>query len=185
MKNIGLFLMVLVSLVIYSCKNSKEGTTDSKNNTTQVQPNDSIFKVSLEVLAKKDDNFCLFYTTDGSTDFTQIEPIWTDVKGNENFQTIEYKLPKGVKPTQLRLDFGIKKEQPDVVLNKVVLSYNGKEKLIGLAGLGNYFHQDDSKCTFDPNTGVMKAITKDGERKFPSLYPHEENLGPVIQELFQ
>lgn len=176
------FFIALVALTTFftSCKNDK-----SVDSLEVVKPEVIVqtFKVILEVVVKKDDDFSLYYTTDGTTDFTKIIPIWLGVKGNENIQKVVYSLPEKILPTQLRLDFGMKQDQEDIVLKSVTLDYFGKKRTFIGPELGNFFRADDSKCSFDPTTGLIKAIDKDGKRLFPSLYPQESQLGPEISKL--
>jgi hypothetical protein len=174
-------ITTLVLLGIFtSCKNEK-----SVDSLEVVQPEvtvDNSFKVTLGVVVKKDDDFSLFYTEDGSANF-KGEPIWQGVKGNEMVQQVVYTLPDGVFPTQLRMDFGMNKEQEDIILKSVVLEYKGnKREFIGV-NLIDFFRADENKCTFDPSTGLIKAKVVDGVRQFPSLYPHEANLKPEIEKL--
>jgi hypothetical protein len=169
----------LISTLFIGCKNEKSVDELEVDKPTVVE---NFFKVKLKFIAKKDDNFCLFYSEDGTTNFNP-EAIWNDVKGQADIQTIEYNLPNDVYPTQLRLDFGMKKEQEDIVLKGVILEYNGKIREILGAELGLYFRADETKCTFDPGTGIIKALIKDGQRQNPSLYPHEKVLKAEIEKL--
>jgi len=179
MKAKNILPILLVTVFFIGCKNDK-----SADNSAVEKPEvvDNSFKVTVNVIVKKDDDFALFYTEDGSTDFKE-EPIWQGVKGNENEQQIKYSLPQDVFPTELRLDFGLKKDQEDIVLKSLVLEYQGKTKLIAGPELGKYFRADENKCSFDPNTGIIKAVVKNGEKQSPSLYPHETVLKPEIQKL--
>ncbi len=174
-------ITALVLLGIFtSCKNEK--SLDSLEVVKSEVSVDNSFKVTLGVIVKKDDNLSLFYTEDGSIDF-KGEPIWQGVKGNNGVQEVVYTLPDGVFPTQFRLDFGMNKEQEDIVLKSIVLEYKGnKREFIG-ANLVDFFRADENKCTFNPSTGVIKAVVKDGVRQYPSLYPHEANLLPEINKL--
>lgn len=176
-----LLTTALVLLGIFtSCKNEK--SLDSLEVVKSEVSADTSFKVTLGVVVKKDDNLSLFYTEDGSIDF-KGEPIWQGVKGNDGVQEVLYTLPDGVFPTQLRLDFGMNKEQEDIVLKSVVLDYKGNKKEFIGASLANFFRADENKCTFNPSTGVIKAVVKDGVRQYPSLYPHETSLLPEINKL--
>jgi hypothetical protein len=121
------FLIAVVVLlgIFSSCKNEK-----SLDSLEVVQPEvieDNSFKVTLGVIVKKEDNLSLFFTEDGSIDF-KGEPIWQGVKGSESVQQVVYTLPDGVFPTQFRLDFGMNKEQEDIVLKSVVLEYKGNKR---------------------------------------------------------
>jgi len=171
--------IALIATIFVGCKDDK-----SVDNLEVVKPEvvENFFKVSVSVIAKKDDDFSLFYTEDGSTDF-KTEPIWKGAKGQEGEQTIVYNLPEEVYPTQLRLDFGLKKDQDDIVLKSVVMEYKGNKREIKGAELGSFFRADENKCTFDPTTGIIKAVVKDGQRQYPSLYPLEKVLGPEILKL--
>jgi hypothetical protein len=177
-----LITILLLITTIFGCKDEK-----SVDNLEIVKPDviDNSFKLSLDVIVKENDDFSLFYTEDGSTDFTKIEPIWISVKGSESSQKVIYSLPEDVIPTQLRLDFGINKNQKDIVLNNVSMNYKGKTKTIGCPNLVSFFRADDSKCTFDHVTGKIVAKIVDGKRQYPSLYPHETVLQPEIEKLLK
>lgn len=175
-----ILVLAIVATVFTSCKNEK-----SVDNLEVVQPvnKDNLFKVTLNVTVKKDDNLSLYYTVDGSTDFSKVEPIWKGVKGSDAPQKVEFELPVDVIPTQLRLDFSNNEKQEDIVLSNVIFSYLGKERNIGCPELVSFFRADDNKCTFDHVTGVIKAKVVDGKKQFPSLYPHEEALGTELKKL--
>lgn len=177
--NVKPLFFYLFLLLTFSCKNEKD--IDSLE-IVRPQLTDNVFKVSLKVTVKKDDDFSLYFTTDGTTDF-KADPIWMSVKGSSEEQKITFSLKKEIIPTQLRLDFGMKKDQEDIILKSVVLEYNGKKREIIGAELGTYFRADDNKCTFDPATGIIKALVKDGVRQNPSLYPQEKVLNQEIDKL--
>ncbi|MBD3581585.1 hypothetical protein [Flavobacterium selenitireducens] len=170
---------VMAIALFTSCKDEKsvESLEVKKSEVTNEN-----FKVTLNVIAKKDDTFSLFYTEDGTSDF-KAEPIWVGVKGSDAEQQVLYSLPADVYPTQLRIDLGMNKDQQDITLKNIGLEYQGGKRVIAGAEMGNFFRADDSKCTFNPATGEIKALVKDGARQNPSLYPHEANLGPELQKL--
>jgi len=170
---------LLMAVVFNGCKDEK-----SVDSLDVVKPEvvDNSFKVTLDVIVKKDDNFSLFYTEDGSIDF-KGEPLWTGVKGKDEAQQIVYTLPEDVFPTQLRLDFGLSKDQEDITLKGVTMEYKGNKRVISGPTLVDFFRADENKCTFDASTGIIKALVKDGVRQYPSLYPQEANLKPEIEKL--
>jgi hypothetical protein len=171
--------LVLFFTVLVACKDEK-----SVDSLELVRPEvvDDFFRVKMEVLVKNDDDFSLFYTEDGSTNFN-LEPIWIGVKGSSSLQEIAYQLPKDVYPTQLRLDFGLKQKLDEVLLKKVVFIYKGSKLEISGLELGKYFRADENKCTFDPTTGIIKPIEKDGTPQFPSLYPLEVEMEKALVSL--
>jgi len=174
----NLFLTLVLAVTIIGCKDESKNQ-DKTAQETEVLPD--AFRVTLDVVTKKNDDFCVLYTQDGSINFK--DGVWQAVKGSNNSQKVVFTLPEGVKPTQLRIDFGMNKEQEDIILNSVTMDYLGKSRTIGCPELVAFFRADDSKCTFDHVTGLIKAVVKDGVRQNPSLYPHESNMMPAIQKI--
>ncbi len=176
-------LLVLLSCFFtffYSCKNETPIDELELVKPEAAKASLNFFKVTLNVVVKKDDDFALFYTTDGTTDF-KIAPIWQEVKGSSDVQEIKYNLPQNILPTQLRLDFGLKQNQEDITLKSVVLEYKDKKREILGQELAVFFRADPSKCNFDGST--IKAVVKDGVKESPSLYPQESFLGPELKKL--
>lgn len=176
LKTITIF--VLLFTLFTGCKNDTSPT---------VKPPgiDNNFKITLNVIVKKDDNFSLFYTQDGTTDFSKIKPLWVGVEGKENVQKVVYTLPKKAVPTQLRLDFGLAKNQENIFLKSVIIENNGKKRAINGAELAGFFIADVKKCTFNASNGIIKAVIEDGVRQYPSLYPQEETLKAELEKLAQ
>ncbi|MGC4040940.1 MAG: hypothetical protein QM710_09215 [Flavobacterium sp.] len=165
-------ILAIVSAVLFlGCKDGKTEAVAAKK-----------FRVTLDVIANKDDDFCLLYTTDGTINFTD-KVVWQHVKANSSQQQVVFDLPENVKPTQLRIDVGFNKEQEEVVLKGILLENNGNKKEIKGQEIRMLFRPDESKCTYDSATGAIKAVVKDGQKQVPSMYPQEANLGPVLKKL--
>ena len=172
-------LLLFSAILILSCKNDK--TENSKENATNVNTANS-FKVTLNVTVKKEDDFSLFHTEDGTTNF-QGNPIWVKVKGSDMPQDVVFELPDDVIPTQLRLDFGMAKDQDAIKIHSFKMSYYGKTFEIPGEKFYIYFDPDLSKTIFDKTTGTVNAVVKDGVRMFPSFYPNTAPLGEEIQKI--
>lgn len=171
---------ILMSTLIIGCKNENKGNQASP---TVTEVKDNIFKITIESIIKKDDDYSLYYTDASGPEFK--ETLWSGVKGSETPQKTTFIIPNENVPVEIRLDFGLKKDQEDIVLKSVQLEYNGKKRDIVGAELGIYFRADDNKCTFDPTTGIIKAIVKNGERQSPSLYPQDKVLKAEIEKVIQ
>lgn len=163
-----LILVSLFAIIISGCKNGQPGNK---------------FKVILDVVAKEEDDFCLFYTTDGTIEFTENATVWQHVKGKPEQQQVVISLPEGVDPTQLRIDVGFNRKREDITLKGITFESNGKKKEIRGKELPLFFRADNSKCTFDGKTGIIKAIVVNGQKQVPSLYPQEVYLGPALKLL--
>jgi hypothetical protein len=182
MKTKFITVFLLLSIVLVGCKN------ENKNDTTaseSVVKNDKNFTVTLNVTVKKDDTFSLFYTEDGSTDFTQIQPLWIEVKGSEVPQDVVFALPADASPTQLRLDFGLNKEQQPILINKFNMNFFGKSFESPGKDFYIYFDADRSKTIYDKDQMTIDAVISDGVRQSPSFYPNTKPLGDEIAKLLQ
>lgn len=178
----NIFLVVaFISIFFTSCKNEK--SVDSED-VVKPEVVDNSFKVTIDVIVKKDDRFQLYYVDDSNPEFNEEKSVWVDVKGSEALQKLRFDLPADFIPTLLRLDFGLNDVQEDIVLQSVELEYyNKKFNMTGLA-LANYF-RPIGETQVDFESGIVKAIVKDGKRVEPVLYPHESVLGPEIIKLVQ
>lgn len=170
--------IIVFMLTLFTACNDKSSTVNQKGI-------DHNFKITLRVIVKKNDNFSLFYTQDGTIDFSKTKPIWVGVKGKLNEQKVVFILPKKVLPTELRLDFGLTKNQENIILKSIIIENNGKKRTINGSELAGFFIADVKKCTFNASNGVIKAVIKDGVRQYPSLYPQEEMLKAEIEKLAQ
>lgn len=173
-------ILVLTVLLVLGCKNEKDSSKTDEPEANA--PTEDIFRVAINVTFKENDTFSLFYTEDGSTNFTE-KPLTLDWGGTGTPQNLVFTLPNGIYPTELRIDLGMNKNQGDIILNSVELSYNSNKRMIAGPELGNFFRPDEQKCSFDAKTGIVKAKVINGVTQFPSLYPQEINLGPEIQKL--
>lgn len=176
MKTKFITLIIVMAFTFTGCKNEK--SVDSLDVVTP-EVVDNTFKVTVKTIVKKDDDFSLYYTEDGSTDF-KIAPIWMAVKGSSNEQDVVFTLPEDVIPTQVRLDFGMKQDQEDIIFKGFKFEYQGKSFEKSGPELAIYFTPDLTKCTFDATTGTIKAVVKNGKKEFPSLYP---NATPIQTEI--
>ncbi|OYQ33311.1 hypothetical protein CHU92_13040 [Flavobacterium cyanobacteriorum] len=131
---------------------------------------------------KKNDSIQVFYTTDGSINFNEIQAFWVKVKGSNKNQTVALEFPKDTVPTQLRIDLGRNRDQDDIVLNQVKFFY--KEKALEIKGrdIYNYFWLNDSYATLDRKTGLLRKKVK-GQLNGPMLYPNADNLKHCLIEL--
>ena len=174
-------IFVLVAVVLTGCRS--EVPIDDLE-LVEPKLSDEHFRVTMQVIVPKDDSFALYYTF-GGTDFSQQQPLWTAVSGNPEAQKVQFVFPQEVKPAQLRIDFGRNKGQDDIVLEKITMTYNGKEFSAAGQDIFRYFRPDDGKCTVNPGNGTLTGKVIDGVKQGPSLYPMEKALGAEIEKLIK
>lgn len=141
-----------------------------------------VFALKLDMVMKKNDSIQVFYTTDGTINFTEGQSFWTRVNGAKHNQTIILPLPNDTIPTQLRIDFGRNRQQDDVVLNKIEIQYQKKAEEIKGRDIYTYFRVDDSYTVLDKDLGLLKR-KQPGQLNGPSLYPNGEMLRQKLAEI--
>ncbi|WP_293891784.1 hypothetical protein [Flavobacterium sp.] len=174
MRNKVLFFLPLIALL--SCKNDVKQAEEAK----PAEVKEKQFLVTLDLIAKKDDNMHLYYTQDKSINFEETESVWAQIKGSDNVQQVVFKLPEDVIPTDFRIDLGYGKnvEQTEIVLKKMTFNYLDKMFVASGADIFNYFYPNQENTIVDKSTGVLKRKTVD-QVTAPSIYPHttlEEEL---------
>lgn len=175
--------LLLITVFFTSCKDEK--SIDNLPTVTPEKVEDNSFKFTLKCIVKKNDDFALYFTEDGSISFEKVQPIWQGIKGSENEQEITYSLPEDAYPTQFRIDLGLKQDQQDIIIKGVKMTYKGKTFEANGPKFFEFFRADENQCTADVVTGTIKAVVKDGVRKMPSIYPHQAILGPELVKLIK
>jgi hypothetical protein len=154
-------LAALFSLAFTSCKNN-DGEKKTEEAKPVVKQN---FSVEVNVVAQKDDNFTTYFTEDGTNKFNADKAVWGAVKGQAGSQTIVFDLSPEIIPTNVRLDFGLNKDQGDVVLEKFKFSYYGKSFEAKGSDFLKYFYPNDSvKTEVDEVKGTIKFLR--GPKKY-------------------
>jgi hypothetical protein len=170
-----LFLAIFFS----GCKN------DSGVQIVSIADKSDTFKVMLDAKIPLPDTLSIYYTTDGSTNFSDTKVIWTPVKGNAKKQKVQFDLPVKLVPTSLRIDLGKSPIQNDIYLSKVTLAYKGKAIEFPGTLIFSYFRPDVKKTKINATTGMVRGIIRDGVKQSPSLYPKENPLRDKIDLLTQ
>ena len=182
MKFKNLFFLFFSIATLIGCKDGTTKNTEAATPAEVEAVSANSFKVTVNLVTKKNDSFCLLYTEDGSLNFND-KAVWKEVKGGESEQTVEFVLPGEAFPTQLRLDLGINADQEDVVIKSIKLSYGKNVRELKGVEMGIFFRADASKCTFDPVTGIVKALENNGKKQNGSLYPNEAVLAVELPKL--
>ena len=168
--------LFVVGVTLTSCKIKDD---EAKGETTQLQKRN--FKVTANVISKTSDDFCLLYTEDGTINFGETV-VWTAVPGKADEQKVEFYLPEDVYPTELRFDLGLKQTANDTIyLKSMYFEFDGKKLDIFGAELGQYFRADENHCKFEPSTGAIIPIVRDGKVMQSSIYPQEAELGKALK----
>jgi len=169
-----------LTILFAGCKKDQPTT---KETTAQTAEYDDIFRVSFNLLVKQDDNMQVYYTMDGSINFTEEESVWTPVKGSAEAQEVVFTLPEGVIPSRMRVDFGhgVNETQSDVEVRSFKMSYRDKNFTASGVQLFDYFTAFEPYTEVVPGTSTIKRLKKNQDVG-PVLYP-KETLAEKINEI--
>ena len=172
--------IAIVFITLLSCKD-KATPKDDENGVTNELAVKDYYEVTMDLVATKNDSFHVYYTEDGSANFTEENSVWCEFKGSPNSQKLVFKLPEERTPNQLRLDFGLNKEQGDVKVNNIEISYKNKVFNIKGGDITKYFTPNSLSTTIDLVNQTIKPL-KTGNNT--SLYPIE-TLKPELEKLLK
>lgn len=159
MKRIFLFAFSL--LLFVSCKNEDKKTEDSQEAVAE-KVMDTVFTVTLNITAKKDDSFQLYYRKEGETSYVETSSFFTEFKGSDKPQDIVFRLPDGVIPDYIRMDFGTNKDQEPFTVNSFKMSYFGKEFKATGSEFFNLLLVEQKTATFDAEKAIITPLTVNG-----------------------
>lgn len=163
---------LLLSLILLSCKN--ENTTDENKPMEEAVEEQKLpaFLVELDLVIKKDDTLQLFYTEFENETFVGTKKIRTVVKGNNQEQTIDFKLPGDVFPKRLRIDFGESEGQEPIEFKKFKVSY--LDKIFEAKDTMFYqFFMPNRQIEWDRKNAIIKVNKKEGELYDPQFLSRE------------
>jgi len=105
--------------------------------------------IKIETVIQHNDSIRVFYTTDGSINFSGEQALWNNVLGSNKNQEVIFEIPENLKPNQLRIDFGNKVDNQEIILNKICVSY--LESTFEAKGeeIYWYFRPDENNTTLD------------------------------------
>ena len=160
MRKILLLSFVVVTTFV-SCKNNEASKNEfvSTKDSTEVKQ-DTVFTITLNATVLKDDSFQVYYKNEDTGKYEEANSLFTEFKGSDKPQDIVFKLPDGVIPNYIRMDFGVNKEQTDVKINNFKMSYFGKEfKTNNASEFFKLILVEPKTATVDVENGIIKPIT--------------------------
>lgn len=171
----GLFTLLLIAT---SCKEEKKGE-ENKTEEKQEQVNEN-FRVELDVVAAKKDDFTVYYTETGTNEFDATKAVWGGVSGGNLDEKVVFDLSEEIIPTNIRVDFGINPEREDVLLKKLTILFYGKTFEIKGSEFLNYFIINEKVPTeIDEVAGTIKIIKTPQNKEGSYFYPRQELLDKI------
>ena len=181
MKLKNVLFSLLVTVTLFSCKNEEKKETDQVAIQTAVLDK-NIFTVTLTAVVKKDDSFQLFFKNDDAAPFEDKKSLFVEFKGSEQPQDIVFRLPEDEIPNFLRLDFGVNKNQSEVVIKNFKIDYLDKKIEIAGKDFSAYFYGNDL-VSMNAKEGIVTPLTKNGN--YDPICASAEGLRKQIEILLK
>jgi hypothetical protein len=99
--------------------------------------------VILKAVVTQDDTFQLFYTQDGSQNYSQDLSLFAQVKASDKAQDIIFNFPDEALPSALRIDFGENKNQEEIIIENLDVKYYDKTLTISAADFVTYYQPNE------------------------------------------
>lgn len=159
---------MFASFFLISCK--KESKTNS-------------LVLDIDAVIQTTDSINVYYTTNRSIEFNDLQSFWIKVEGSKKNQKIQIVFPDSIQPRQLRLDFGRNINQPEIIVNEAKFTYKGKSFDAKGEEVYYLFRVDESNTTVNKLTGSLKR-KQPNQIVGPSLYPKGEKLYRRLNQLY-
>lgn len=177
MTQMAVWTLLLALFSLSSCEDGYRGVRQMHDaNSPQFE-----FRVAASIT--RSDTLKLYYTTDGSIRFSETQTVIRPVEGKQEVQEAHFILPKGVVPSQIRLDFGNHQKERPVYLKWVSMAYRERRVVIPATLIFSYFRPNLKETEFNATSGMLRAKRVDDTYLVPSLYPKEGPLEEQIQFL--
>ncbi|MFT5754393.1 MAG: hypothetical protein ACI9FW_000074 [Flavobacterium sp.] len=180
MKTKSFITSILIITILFSCKKDEKSSEETIIEDT-IKKNE-FFSVNLKLQFPLNDSFVAYYTEDNTINFDENKAVWLEVKGSNEFQEITFNFKEEVIPTHLRLDFGINKDQKEVVLEKIKIDFYGNNFEIRGSDFLNYFNENKSiKTEIDQVNGSIKFIQNEDTFNPILFYPNEKLVEEIAK----
>ncbi len=170
-----LAILIGFSALLINCKGENK---EEKQVTPEI---DNSFKITMNLVVPKDDDFQFFYNEDGSDIYTADKCVTVSVKGSPDSQDVVFKLPQDVIPESLRFDIGSNKEQGDVKINKFTMEYMSK-KFSANGDLFYFYLGNNSSIKYDREKGIATPLPNNPEGYDP-IFTATEYLKAELKKL--
>jgi hypothetical protein len=152
-----IFVAILATLFVTSCKNEKK--------ETPAIPVDNV-KVTFDLISKVPETLELFYVNDTTWSFNREQILRQTIKGDSISQLVNFEIPNGMIPTYIRLDF-TNNDQDVVVINSFKMTYKDKVFVAQDSLLSNYFSANNVEID---NKMKSVKVLKDKQDFDPFIY---------------
>jgi len=177
MKKYVFLLAIALFSTFTSCKQNAEAEKDGEKKPVET------FHVSMELQTNNDVDLILYYKDGTNEWFVDNKTVWYTAKANKDFQKVDFTLPEGSLPIDLRLDIGRNeyKGQEPIAIRYFSMNYKDQSFVITSDNFLTFF-TPNQYITFDAATKRF-AFKKDEAGNYdpffvasPAMYTQIANV---------
>jgi len=184
MKKIVAVLAIAFFGTMISCKNeANNANEENKAEAVSKVEKDTLFTITLNATVLKDDSFQVYYKSQNEEKYVEEKSLFTEFKGSDKPQDIVFRLPDGIIPDNIRLDFGTNKDQKPIKINSFKMSYFGKDFSVNGNDFFKYLLVEKVTADFDPQTAMITPKDINGVHDPQST--SEKGLYDQIQKIIK
>lgn len=166
MKTQVVVVLLAIHALTVSCNSDKKQEVD----TASAKPSE--IRVVLDAKVEVDDSFQVFYTEDGSFNFTEESSVRVNVNGSNNSQQIVFSLPEEVILSNFRIDTGENPDQKPIVVNSLTVQFYERKLEMKNMEIIQYFYPNQH-LTLDYAKSSLVANPSHTGVYDPFLFPQE------------
>ncbi len=179
MKSRFLIVIAIFSLTLTSCKKEVKETQEVTEVDTNAKQN---FSVEIDAITSVKDDFAVYFTEDGTNDFTGNQTAWKGIAGNGVTEKVVFDLSEEIIPTLIRLDFGMNKDQGDIIIKNIKMDYHGNNFSFQGSEFFKYFIKtEEFQTEVNPADGTLKILRGKNGFKTPYFYPTQALIDAIAK----
>ena len=177
------YILVLLTLVLVSCKEKKSANREEqsvKKNTADLYYSDD-FYIMLKAKVVKEDEFQIFYKQNISESYMEDRSATIKISPNSEFQNVEFILPNDVYPYNLRLDLGMNSDQVSIQIKHITLGYKDQNFKIEAKDITRYFTLNEGvQILPDSTTFFLKTHKRENNIVYDPHLTGKAELNEII-----
>ena len=162
-------VVIIACFILTSCKKKETVKSDFES-----------FVLTADLNIPKDNMIALYYTDGLNQWFSPQKTIWAGLKKKDKNQLISLKMPCGVLPRDLRIDYCFEEFFGPIQINSIILIYKKGSFKIDRSVFLDYF-KPNQYIIYNKETGVAKPTKING--KSQPFFSSKDKLVELILDL--
>lgn len=163
-KKIKIVFYVLLIITTSSCKEKKNRTLRDKQAnviTNNISKEDGAFEIIIKAKILENDKFHIFYRDYNNNEFSSKRVVEALIQGQDTVQEVHFKIPEGIVPVFLRIDFGTNFEQKEIALEDIKLIYGSNSYVFDNERFSQMF-RPNKYVEYDEKSEIIETRSLNG-----------------------